>query len=63
MKLLGVIYTKKELEYLKFLSKKDNILTYRDNVGNQYLFEEVEKGLKYISTIKNRSQISSGWGN
>ncbi|KKN28603.1 hypothetical protein LCGC14_0852480 [marine sediment metagenome] len=58
-----IIYTKEELEYLKFVNKEDNIVTYKDNVGNQYLFEEVDKGLKYLSTIKNRSRISSGWGN
>jgi len=63
MKLNHIVYTKKELEYLKFLSKENNILTYVDNVGNQYQFEEVDKGLKYLSTIKNRSRISSGWGN
>ncbi|KKL84540.1 hypothetical protein LCGC14_1963740 [marine sediment metagenome] len=63
MKLDHIVYTKKELEYLKFLSKENNILTYVDNVGNQYQFEEVDKGLKYLSTIKNRSRISSGWGN
>lgn len=59
----SIFYTKEELEYLKFVNKEDNIVTYKDNVGNQYLFEEVDKGLKYLSTIKNRSRISSGWGN
>ena len=59
----SIFYTKEELEYLELVSQKNDVLTYKDNVGNQYLFSESEKGLKYLSTIKNRSRISSGWGN
>jgi len=60
MKLRNIIYTKEELKYLKFVNRKQNIVTYKDSIGNQYFFEESEKGLKYFSTIKNRSRISSG---
>ena len=58
-----IIYTRKELEYLELVSQKKDLLTYKDNIGNQYLFSESEKGLKYLSTIKNTSRISSSWGN
>ncbi len=58
-----IIYTRKELKYLELVSQKNDLLTYKDNIGNQYLFSESEKGLKYLSTIKNTSRISSSWGN
>lgn len=63
MNFKDILYTRKELEYLELVSQKNEILTYKDNVGNQYLFSESEKGLKYLSTLKNRSRISSSWGN
>ncbi len=59
----SIFYTKEELKYLELVNQKDDVLTYKDNVGNQYLFSESDEGLKYLSTIKNRSRISSGWGN
>ncbi len=65
MKLQDKIYTKEELEksYLKFSDKNNDLVIYKDNIGNQYFFSENKNGLQYLSTIKNKPKICSGWGN
>ncbi len=64
MKLEDRIYTKKELrgENLKFISRRKVLVTYQDNVGNQYFFVQLKRGLHYHSTMKNIARICSGWG-
>ncbi len=63
MKLQDKIYKEVELEKenLSFLKEKDNVIFYKDNVGNQYLFEICDKGLQYLSTIKNTIKIVNSW--
>ncbi len=63
MKLQDKIYREVELERenLSFSHEKDNVVFYKDNIGNQYLFETVENGLQYLSTIKNSIKICNGW--
>ena len=63
MKLQDKIYREVELERenLSFSHEKDHVVFYKDNIGNQYLFETVENGLQYLSTIKNSIKICNGW--
>lgn len=63
MKLQDKIYTEKELEefYLKFSKEKNEVIFYKDNIGNQYLFERVDHGLQYLLTIKNSIKVCSSW--
>ncbi len=59
MKLEDKIYTRWELEKknLKFLYKRNEVIFYKDNIGNRYLFEKFSEGLQYLSTIKNQVRV------
>ena len=57
------VYSRKQIldNYLKPYKIDGETVTFVNNIGNQYHFKKVEKGLEFISKEKNRVKIILGF--
>ena len=61
--IINKVYSEKEISenYLKPHKVDGERVTFVNNIGNQYHFKVVEKGLEFISKEKNELKVWNGF--
>ena len=59
------VYSEREIldQYLKPYKREKEIVTFVNNIGNQYHFKVVKEGLEFISLEKNELKVCRGFYN
>ncbi len=59
------VYSEREIldKYLKPYKVEGEIVTFVNNIGNQYHFKKVDGGLEYIAFEKNELKVFRGFHN